>query len=400
MTMTFLRYQSQSPQTTTYQRHCKKVGRLIDPVVHFHTSQFPTLLFLKQKRTALTIQKVGVIAMLLHDLEQTMISISDPKEYWEDSDYDIDDDFDLTAPPAPITHTPQKDCRDASVVWWISVFLCVFRSVHFLPDKAIAWLLSFLKGLFLFLGQYSQAIKDIAIALPTSVYLLEKYMGSPELLSNMKKFVVCPDCHALYNFSDCFDTTHRTVTPRRCMQVQHTSVPPCGGVLPKTVVTATGKTKHYPNRVYCYFDFLFGLKSLLNRKDIFEMCESVWCSRSLNEDMLSDVYTARLWQDFLVFGGQQLLSAPHTYAVLLNVDWFQPFKNINYSVGVIYLALLNLPRKVRYKRENIVLIGLIPGPFEPLHINTYLGPLVTDLKDLWESVLMCVPDSLEVDVFC
>ena len=93
--MTFLRYQSQSPQTTTYQRHCKKVGRLIDPVVHFHTSQFPTLLFLKQKRTALTIQKVGVIAMLLHDLEQTMISISDPKEYWEDSDYDIDDDFDL-----------------------------------------------------------------------------------------------------------------------------------------------------------------------------------------------------------------------------------------------------------------------------------------------------------------
>ena len=343
--------------------------------------------------------------MFWHDHEfnsQTMISISDPEEYWEYNDYDIDDDFDLSAPPAPITHTPLKDHHDISVVWWISVFLCVFRSIHFLPDRAIAWLLSFLKGLFLFLGQYSQAIKDIAIALPASVYLLEKYMGSPELLSHMKKFVVCPDCHALYYFSECFDTTHRTVTLRRCMQVQHTSVPPCGGVLLKTVVTATGKTKHYPNQVYCYFDFSFGLKSLLNRRGIIEMCESVRCSRSLNEDMLSDVHTARLWQDFLVFEGQQLLSTPHTYAVLLNVDWFQPFKNINYSVGVIYLALLNLPRKVRYKRENIVLVGLIPEPSEPpLHINTYLGPLVTDLKDLWEGVLMCVPGSLEaVKVRC
>ena len=36
-----------------------------------------------------------------------------------------------------------------------------------------------------------------------------------------------------------------------------------------------------------------------------------------------------------------------------------------YSTGVIYLTSLNLPRNERYKPENIILIGIIPGPKEP-----------------------------------
>ena len=38
---------------------------------------------------------------------------------------------------------------------------------------------------------------------------------------------------------------------------------------------------------------------------------------------------------------------------------------------------MNLPRLVRFKRENIIIVGLIPGPSEPPGtINTYLSPLV------------------------
>jgi len=39
---------------------------------------------------------------------------------------------------------------------------------------------------------------------------------------------------------------------------------------------------------------------------------------------------------------------------LLNVDWFQPFDHHTYSVGVIYLVLLNFPRATHYKRENVI----------------------------------------------
>lgn len=67
-------------------------------------------------------------------------------------------------------------------------------------------------------------------------------------------------------------------------------------------------------------------------------------------------------------------------ALLINIDWFQPFKDISYSVGVIYAVILNLPRSIRYKDSNVIIVGVIPGPKEPKHdVNSYLGPLVRDL---------------------
>ena len=37
--------------------------------------------------------------------------------------------------------------------------------------------------------------------------------------------------------------------------------------------------------------------------------------------------------------------------------------------------------------ENVILIGLIPGPHEPQRdINTFLEPLVSDLQKLWSGV--------------
>ena len=88
-----------------------------------------------------------------------------------------------------------------------------------------------------------------------------------------------------------------------------------------------------------------------------------------------------------MLNGETFLSAACTYAFLLNIDWFQPYERSTYSVGVIYLVLLNSPRSLRYKRENIVLVSVIPGPTEPsLLINTYLKPLVLDFLKLWDGL--------------
>ena len=46
---------------------------------------------------------------------------------------------------------------------------------------------------------------------------------------------------------------------------------------------------------------------------------------------------------------------------------------------------------MRFKRENILLVGLLPGPSEHTHdINSYLKPLVAELQDLWKGVSMNV----------
>lgn len=62
---------------------------------------------------------------------------------------------------------------------------------------------------------------------------------------------------------------------------------------------------------------------------------------------------------------------------------------LEYSVGAIYLIIQNLPRRLRYKKENIVLVGVIPGPKEPKHsINSFLRPLVEELKEFWQGVVI------------
>lgn len=76
----------------------------------------------------------------------------------------------------------------------------------------------------------------------------------------------------------------------------------------------------------------------------------------------------------------------------MNVDWFQPFSHVSDSIGALYLVILNLPRQERYKKENMILVGVIPGPKEPsLNINSYLAPLVHELNEFYIGVtLPCI----------
>ena len=92
---------------------------------------------------------------------------------------------------------------------------------------------------------------------------------------------------------------------------------------------------------------------------------------------MTDVYDGKLWKDWKPY-----LDIPGNLLLMLNVDWFKPFKHSPYSVGVIYLVILNLPRMMRFKPENIIIVGTIPGPHEPkLMINTYLQLIIQDLNE-------------------
>lgn len=73
---------------------------------------------------------------------------------------------------------------------------------------------------------------------------------------------------------------------------------------------------------------------------------------------------------------------------MLNFDFFQPMKHRkDYSVDVLYLVILNLPRSERFKRENVIVVGIVPAKgHEPKHLNEFLKPAVDELKALWKSV--------------
>lgn len=51
------------------------------------------------------------------------------------------------------------------------------------------------------------------------------------------------------------------------------------------------------------------------------------------------------------------------------------------------MTIQNLPRDVRFRPENIILVGVITGPHEPSHtVNSYLTPLIIELQKAWTSV--------------
>ena len=83
------------------------------------------------------------------------------------------------------------------------------------------------------------------------------------------------------------------------------------------------------------------------------------------EGYLVDIFVGRIWKEWQHASGKPFLAAPRNYAFMLKVDCFQPFKHSLYSVGALYMVLMNLPWAERFKPENVFLVGVIPGPHKP-----------------------------------
>ena len=100
------------------------------------------------------------------------------------------------------------------------------------------------------------------------------------------------------------------------------------------------------------------LENILCRPGVENICRE-WKNRSYKEGIFRDIYDGKKWQNFRTYNGEELLDAPNTYAFMLNVDWFNPYeRTYDVSVGGIYLTLLNLPRHLRFKKENMILVGI------------------------------------------
>src|SRR5204863_546950 len=121
-----------------------------------------------------------------------------------------------------------------------------------------------------------------------------------------------------------------------------------------------------------------------------------WANRSGFDDILTDIYDGRVWKTFKGTNDETLPNffrpevADSHFGLMLNLDWFQPFDGTSHSTGVLYAAICNVPRDIRFKRENLLIISILPGPNEvSLHkINHYLVPMVDELESLWSRMTL------------
>ena len=235
------------------------------------------------------------------------------------------------------------------------------------------------------------SLMSFAECLPTNVPSGKKALGTN--VDNFEKFVCCPSCSAIYDMKDCLEKLlNGKAISKTCPFVRFLLHPqrqhrkPCATTLLKTVKTFAGTTALYPRMLYCYKSIIDSLQAMLVRPDFLRSCEK-WRNRSVQEGVLEDIYDGLIWKEFMVYDRKPFLSVPFNFALSLNIDWLQPFKCTNYSLGAIYITVQNLPREERFLTENTILIGTIPG--EPSKvINMILEPLVDDLQKLWNGVLI------------
>ena len=116
------------------------------------------------------------------------------------------------------------------------------------------------------------------------------------------------------------------------------------------------------------------------KNDFVSNCEK-WHAHAILDQTFSDVYDGQVWQYFNSVEGSLFLRLPHRYLLTMNVDWFEPFERGVYSVG----ATISLCKTYQGTNvTNLKTLYLLALYLAPMNINSFLTPLVLDLKEAWE----------------
>ena len=260
-----------------------------------------------------------------------------------------------------------------------------WQSAFRVTGQALQYLFRFLKYFLMLLSVAVNAplVQKVSEKIPLTIKTAEKMIGLVEL--GIVEFVVCPKCHSVYEYENCLNNGR----PKTCFHKKYPNHPhpsrrkSCNSPLLKIV-----NKRHIPIMTYPYFPIHKSIQRMALKPNFLSSCEQ-WRQRepTIPSVLLGDIYDGIVWKSF----NTNFLTSPYSLLLSLNVDWFQPYKHIQYSVGCIYLIIQNLPREKRYLEENVILVGIMPGPKEShLSIDSYLQPMVNELNSYYYNGLSVV----------
>jgi hypothetical protein len=245
------------------------------------------------------------------------------------------------------------------MVYWI----LKYQERHRLSDTATNSLIKFIRYLLISIDRNTYS------KFPTSLYMARRLFGVGEQII---KYATCQKCCKLYSIKDL-----PTNKPYYCTFQNFPNHPmtnlrsPCSTIITKQVPANKGII-YQPSIIFPIVNIKHQLQRMYNKKGFEESCRK-WAVRPNNNHELSDIYDGRIWKSFkdpndnsLFF--QQEVADSHL-GIMLNLDWFQPFDNSQYSVGAVYGVIYNLSRSERFKTSNMITLAIIPGPNELNYIN-------------------------------
>jgi hypothetical protein len=94
---------------------------------------------------------------------------------------------------------------------------------------------------------------------------------------------------------------------------------------------------------------------------------------------LNDWWAAKRYADVR---SQGLLTTPRDLAIQLSTDGLSATNKVGFNLTPVIVINLNLPPQTRYHDHNIMTALVIPDPYKQGDIDSFLYPLVEELKEL------------------
>ncbi|XP_061191615.1 uncharacterized protein LOC133199799 [Saccostrea echinata] len=279
----------------------------------------------------------------------------DEPEDWDIPADCLDDDLGIDVQPSPL-----KTIN--SLLFCVVYAILYLQAVHHISDNGIEYLLRFLFKIFLIFGTNvnNQLLSEFCIGFPPSLYLARKFLKLDR--DDFKRYTVCSSCHTLYEIFDCVFERNGVRYGKQCqteLKVRGKFVK-CNTPLVKQVICKGNVRKFYPIKVYYYNSLISGIERVLKRKEIKEVWQH-WRDWETETELLRDVYDGRVWKNFMSFNGVPFLSELQNIGLMMNIDWFQPFKNRNNVLNAS-----DFKAALENKMNNVqVIVSLPPIPKPP-----------------------------------
>ena len=97
------------------------------------------------------------------------------------------------------------------------------------------------------------------------------------------------------------------------------------------------------------------------------------------EDFIGNIFDGNLYKELTEDG---CFTDERDIALIGSTDGYQIFRQKTDDCWVIMFINANLPPNKRVKKENLLISSIIPGPNQPKNFNTFLRPIVDELKML------------------
>ena len=133
-------------------------------------------------------------------------------------------------------------------------------------------------------------------------------------------------------------------------------------------------------------------------------CQPDWLTK-WRDSMRDGLVSSQLWHG-REFWSHPLWSenGPRSLLLLASLDWFPPFKQRDYSIGVLTVTPANLTCSDRAARSNTWVLAVLEGPKEPVHVYHCLAPCFSEMRNAQEKGIkvfdVCTGQTIHIHASC